>query len=235
MKADPVLLRDILPSLPYLGPAYHPPCESRIEDEFEKRMVNCVAANAEWLPQFEVTTQCSNYRIDFVCRTGGRTIGFECDGKEHHAKEPDREHDRWRDALIMGTGKVNAIYRVPGFQIAHHFWRVLHLISYSEPGLLCERGRDNVTAMTRNDVVSIERFESASFITYRWYPDRLAHLSDDQDTFEQAWVPMTLRLDYYTDRRFDGQEPEWLHMARFARQHRGKTLKQIIQLRPFRH
>jgi hypothetical protein len=234
VNSDPVLLRDIFSDLPYQGPDYAPPYDSPIEDHFSKRIVTLLPTDAEWLPQFEVETQCGTYRIDFVAKIGKRTIGFECDGKEHHAGEIDRERDKWRDALMMGTGKVNAIYRIPGSRIFYQPDRVIYLISCGEPGLLSERGEKILSNAVKPDVISIERFESASFLQYRWYPDSLAHLTDDHDTFDQAWQSMTLRLDYYTDRRFDGNEPEWSGMVRFARRHTGKTLKQIIQLQPFR-
>jgi very-short-patch-repair endonuclease len=235
LNSAPTLLRDVLRELPYQGPDYAPPYDSPIEDEFAKRIVTLLPSSAEWIPQFEIATQCGTYRIDFVCKFGKRTIGFECDGKKHHAGEVERERDRWRDALMMGTGKVNAIYRIPGSRIFYQPDRVIYLISRGEPSLLSERGEKIVTSVVRPDVISVERFESASFLQYRWYPDSLAHLSDDQDTFEQAWTSVTIRIDYYTDRRFYDNEPEWSHMMRFARQHKGKTLKQIIQLRPFRH
>jgi hypothetical protein len=82
-------------------------------------------------------------------------------------------------------------------------------------------------------MISVDRFESVSFLEYRWYPEKLAHLLDDQDTVEQASRLVSMRITKSTDRRFDGREPEWSRKARFARRHRGKSLAEIMHLYPF--
>jgi hypothetical protein len=214
---------------PLTSPDYDPPYDSPIEDLFAWHLIKYLPPHATLVPQVEVTTQCGTYRIDFVCTSGGRTVGFECDGQKYH----DEVKDEWRDALIMGTHRVNAVYRIAGRNIFHQIERSLYLIGRDEPNLFGERGRIQLRILGEADMIGVDRFEDVSFLGYRWFPERLAHLLDDQDLIEQASRDVTLRLTKSTDRRFYGREPEWLRKVRFARLHRGKTLSEIIQLYPY--
>ena len=210
---------------PVSWPTYEPPYDSPIEDAFAYQLAKYLATGAAVERQVEVTTQCGTYRIDFVCTSEGRAVGFECDGHDYH----DEARDEWRDALIMGTGRVNAIYRITGRNIFHQVDRALYLVSRCEGTLFSERGRTNLRILGEADIVSIDRFEDTSFLEYRWYPERLAHLLDDQDSAKQASRPVVLRITNCTDRRFFGREPEWTRKVRFARRHRGKSLAEIMQ------
>jgi hypothetical protein len=134
----------------------------------------------------------------------------------------------------METRRVNAIYRITGRAIFHQINRALYLISRCERNLFSERGRTNLRILGEADMVAVKRFEDASFLDYRCYPERLAHFFDDQDLIEQASLKLTLRLTKSTDRRFyDREESEWSRKAQFARRHRGKSLNEIMQMYPY--
>ncbi len=210
-------------------PSYEPPYDSPIEDSFAWHIVKYLPPNATLTPQVEVATQCGTYRIDFVCTSGGRTVGFECDGQKYH----DEARDEWRDALILGTRRVNAIFRITGRSIFNQIERTLYLVSRCERSLFSQRGCTNLRILGEADMLKVDRFEDVSFLEYRWYPQSLAHHLDDQDLTEQASRSVTLRLSKSTDRPFYGREPEWCRMVRFARLHKGKSLGEIMRLYPY--
>lgn len=212
-----------------MWPTYEPPYDSPIEDSFAYQLDKYLPPSAVLDRQLEVTTQCATYRLDFICSSGGRIVGFECDGEGYH----DEARDEWRDALIMGTGRVNAIYRITGRNIFHHINRALYLVSQCERNLFSERGRTNLRILGEADMVAVDRFEGASFLEYRWYPERLAHLLDDQDSIGQASRQVTLRITMSSDRPFYGREPEWIRKVRFARLHKGKSLADIMHSYPY--
>lgn len=215
------------PCIPLIrGPAYEPPYDSPIEDIFAWELVKFLPEDADLRPQVKVETQCETYRIDFVCKSGGWTVGFECDGQGFH----DEERDEWRDALIMGTGRVNAIYRIRGRSIFHQIGRALYLVSLYEDKIFSDRGCTNLKLLGNAELLSVSRFENRGFLEYLWYPEVLAHLLDDQDSHEQARRPAFLSIAVSTDRRFEGRDPSWCNKARFARRHKGKSLDEIMHL-----
>jgi very-short-patch-repair endonuclease len=124
-------------------PTYEPPYDSPIEDIFAYHLDKYLPPDAIVNRQVEVTTQCGTFRIDFVCDAGERTVAFECDGAQYH----DKARDEWRDALIMASGRVNALYRIMGQHILHQIDRAMYLISRSERNLFSARGRRNLQVL----------------------------------------------------------------------------------------
>jgi very-short-patch-repair endonuclease len=211
---------------PVRGPLHEPPYDSPIENIFAYHIIKHLGEGAQFDRQVEIDTQCGTFRIDFVCTSGGRTVGFECDGQEYH----EEARDRWRDALIMGTGRVNAIYRIAGRNIHYHIDQALYLISLYESMIFNERGLTNLRVFGEADKISVERSESNAILKYRWCPEKLKHLLDDQDLCDQAWRPVSLSIAISTDRRFHEREPDWHEKVQFACCHVGKSLEQIMNL-----
>ncbi len=113
------------------NPDFWPPPESPIEDRFERCIWNYLAEEAELRRQVEVVTICGTFYLDFVVTVGDHRVAFECDGKEFHSPE----RDAVRDALILATGRLSALYRIPGTAIHRHIDDTLMLISRWEPGI----------------------------------------------------------------------------------------------------
>ena len=85
--------------------------ESPIESEFLGALRKYAAGGLQLETQVEVVTICGKFRLDLVAVfENGRRVAFECDGKEFH--KPSR--DEWRDAMILGKGFVDCIYRLRG-------------------------------------------------------------------------------------------------------------------------
>lgn len=106
-------------------------CDSPIEDNLFHEVHKFASDQVALDSQCEIKTQSGTFRIDFVLRhrTTGRPIGIECDGKEFH----DLEKDAKRDAAIMATGQLAALYRVYGKDCYYCSNDVLQLISSKEP------------------------------------------------------------------------------------------------------
>jgi very-short-patch-repair endonuclease len=227
MNGGPVILSDPL----ITWPMYAPPYDSPIEDIFACHIVKYLPEAAQLHRQVEVDTQCGIYRVDFVCESNDRTVGLECDGMEFH----DEKRDEWRDALIMQTGQLNAIYRFSGRNIYHKIDRALYLLSRCEKGLFSERGRINLKILGEADLISVndKEYESHAFLEYDWFPEKLAYLSDDQDTYQRACLPVTMAIRKCCNMRTPRSEPEWVRKARFARRHAGKSLEEIMSLYPY--
>lgn len=92
------------------GPLFDPPYESPLEELFALNAIKYLDDSVDFQKQVSVETICGQFRIDFVIDTGLKKVAIECDGKESHNKS----RDEWRDAMILGAGAVDVIYRLRG-------------------------------------------------------------------------------------------------------------------------
>jgi hypothetical protein len=130
-----------LSPIPFEKSIYLPPYESPLEDLFAYNLDKYVAAQAKISKQKEVQTFCGDFRLDFVATSAnGRSVGIECDGTEFH----DESRDEWRDAMILGSIGLSAIYRFQGPALFYHMEDCLYVLSQWEPHIFSERGRINL-------------------------------------------------------------------------------------------
>jgi hypothetical protein len=80
--------------------------------------------------------------MNFVAELGSSKIGFECDGAEFH--EYRNWRDQWRDAAILGTWTVHAIYRLPGRVLTYCVADCLTVVAKLDPELFSHRGITNL-------------------------------------------------------------------------------------------
>lgn len=118
-------------------PAFAPPYDSPIEEEFARIAVKHLSPDADFIAQHAVDTLCGRFVLDFVVLHEHRRIAFECDGKEFH----DTSRDEWRDAMILGDDRVDVIYRLRGTDIRHRLETCLHLVALRDPHIFSEAGR----------------------------------------------------------------------------------------------
>lgn len=139
-------------------PFYDPPYDSPIEDEFAYHIVKYLDQGAELIKQFEINTFCAKYRLDFLLTHNGRNVGIECNGAAYH----DRDKDRIRDTLILGSRAVERIFRINGRNIKNNINDCLWLIAKYEPLLFSTRGHANLDQLasktTRNAEILYEPF-----------------------------------------------------------------------------
>jgi len=101
--------------------------DSPIEKVFIDRIAPKMHPEVLAASQYEIKDVAGmNFRLDFYFEFEGEKIGVECDGKEFH--NPAR--DLWRDALILGYDKVDAIYRFNGTDIYPRMNEIIYLIYY---------------------------------------------------------------------------------------------------------
>lgn len=154
---------------------YLPPYDSPIEDDLAREIVKHLRPSVTWAPQFWVTTICGRFRLDFYLNSGGKKIGFECDGRDFHQKSWWK--DLWRDQLILGSGSVDVIYRFRGCDIFHHLYDCIYLTSLWDPEGFTERGRLNLETLASFDVLGeLNRGREEVVLHYR------ADEEDDDDT-----------------------------------------------------
>lgn len=134
-------------------PSYSPPYDSPLENDFAYQAVKHLDESVDLQAQYHVKTICGLFIVDFVAVSrSGRHVGFECDGKEFH----NTSRDEWRDAMILGSEELDAIYRLRGADIAFQLDNILFLLSRCETELFSERGRQNLISLAHPEVRDFE-------------------------------------------------------------------------------
>lgn len=142
-----------------MAAAYNPPYDSPIEDIFAHNYVKYSNEDGSMEAQVPVQTLCGRFILDFVLSTpDGTRIAVECDGQEFH----EFCRDEWRDAMILGEGHVNAIYRIRGADLVHNIASVLYVMSVLDPLLFSNGGITNLRTLAPHTLrkAKIERDSS---------------------------------------------------------------------------
>ena len=144
-------------------PLYDPPYDSPLEDRFAYNIVKYLNSSTTLQKQVEVETICGRFIIDFVADCGSKKVAFECDGEEYH----DQSRDEWRDAMILGAGAVDVIYRLRGSDLTYHLEDCLLVVSKWEPEIFSQRGLVNLQTLAtdearyklyRNDEIAVVEY-----------------------------------------------------------------------------
>ena len=104
--------------------------ESYIERLMYDALTKAVKPTVEIVTQYHVGTSIGAFRLDMALVGDEKTIGVECDGKEHH---PDIFRDEVRDAAILGQSDVFSIWRFTGKAIRFASPSCVHAVSQCEP------------------------------------------------------------------------------------------------------
>jgi hypothetical protein len=128
---------------------YGPPCDSPIKDIFALHYVKYASDTVDLLPQVEAKTLCGTFVVDFVIRNhDGYRVGIECDGKGFH----NESRDEWRDAMILGEGHLDVIYRIRGSDLNYYVEDVLYLLAELEPRVFEQRAIANLKVLASPEV-----------------------------------------------------------------------------------
>jgi hypothetical protein len=138
--------------------SYEPPYDSPIEAIFAWNLGKYINPDLKLDKQIEVNTPWGIFILDFVVECESERIAFECDGKDFH----DVERDEWRDAVILGEGHVDTIYRLRGTDLVHRAEDCLFIISHLEPQIFSNKGRANLETLA-NDYVKESLARKLSF------------------------------------------------------------------------
>ena len=193
-------------------PIYKPPYDSPIEDEFARYAVKYLDETIDFSPQIEMNTICGLFRVDFLASTiDGKTIAIECDGKEFH----DEYRDEWRDAMILGSGNIDEIYRIRGSDITYRLEDVFFILSIWSPHLFNERQKYNLSNVASKQIstIQIAQEETILMLSYRL-----------EDTQELQQIKIEKRHKFIPE----GKRQFWQAAFKFAKQKGGGNLDQIM-------
>jgi len=191
---------------------YNSNFESVIEEEFSWHLNKYIKLPQKLTSQYPVSTICGEFRPDFIYQyETGRKVIFECDGKEFH----DASRDEWRDAMILGDGFANRIFRIRGSDIKYHIADVLYLISKIEPSMFTQRGHINLNKLASHEAKVAEVCQRD-----------IVHISyASEDSCQMSH----LRLEYRSNPTRTGKREFWKAAYIFASKIGGGKLDEVIQ------
>lgn len=144
----PRMFQDVVqePAHPLVEPSlfYDPPYERPLEDEFAWHLVKYLTPISGLRYQVPVQTACANLWVDFVMEVGGRRIGFEISDLD---TPTDEEEQRYRDALLLGSGALDVLYRFRAADLMYRIHDALLLAAGWDPDLFSQRGRINLNTL----------------------------------------------------------------------------------------
>ncbi|GIV58171.1 MAG: hypothetical protein KatS3mg042_1084 [Rhodothermaceae bacterium] len=176
------------PMLSVGGPVYAPPYEAPLEDELAWHLVKYLRRSVRLHSQVRVPTPCGVFWVDFVLEHNGRYVAIECGALD---EEVDERQQRYRDALIMGTGAFEALYRFRGQDLFHHMEDLIYLLSRAHPALFTERAHINLERLASPEARAVERPGRGTEITLRY--------EDETDPARACVRVKRLRLKCATD------------------------------------
>lgn len=206
----PRVLGAIAPREPMLsvgGALYDPPYETPLEDELAWHLVKYLRANARLDYQAKIVTAGGTFWVDFVLTIGQQRIGIECGLLD---AEADTQAERFRDALVVGSGAVDVLYRMRGTDLFYRMEDLLYLLAQAHSDAFTPRACINLERLASPEAVAAEARPEADLLLVA-YP-----------TFEGSPVdaaPTDLRLKRLSQR----QPAAWMHDHDQALAHYGVT------------
>lgn len=143
---------------------YDPPYERQVEDEFAWHLVKYLTPISGLRYQEPVEAASTRLWLDFVVDVGERRVAFEIG-----ELEPDREQERLHDALAVGRGGVDVLYRFRVDDLLRHLHDALHVVARWDPALFSARGRINLHTLASPAVKQVQPQPDAS-VTRIVYP-----------------------------------------------------------------
>ena len=192
-----------------------PPSESPIATAIEHQLLKHNLADTVFRREYPAPTEWANFRIDIVLSVGERRIGIECDGAEFH----DEFRDEFRDSLILGSGIVDTIWRLPGADIHNHVHDCLCLIALYDGFIFDERTRAVFMSQC-----------SDSVRTHVPEPTEQIFLSVDSECFPARSAYINLRRRTRT-RSYSPPREHWRYLFAYALNHRSLRFPELYAMR----
>lgn len=141
------------PTVPYhplVEPSlfYDPPYERPLEDEFAWQLVKYLQPISGLQYQVKIETLCAHVWVDFVVEHGARRIGLDIGNV---GEESDEDQKRYRDALILGSGALDVLYRFRGADLMFRPHDALHLAAKWDPNVFSPRGHINLNTLASGE------------------------------------------------------------------------------------
>ena len=194
------------------GPAYEPPYDGAVQDEFAWHIVKYLREDAVLLSEVELETPGAFFQVDFVVEIDGpegtRKVAFECGGGRNL-----RDHQRRlrRDATLIASGAVDALYRLRGSDLLDHMEDCLYLVARWEQAaagtadVFSERGRINLDTLATREAknLRLRPEQAAAMVTYEINPDEEEYFSE-----RHLWHAANGTSPFILLRHFDGRFAE---------------------------
>jgi len=193
-------------------PDYNPPYDSPLEDEFAHNFVKYAAPLDAFDTQFTAETMCGRFIVDFVVRLENHVIAFECDGKDYH----DESRDEWRDAMILGTGNVDTIYRLRGSDLYYHMDDCLFVISRLDPCVYSHRGLVNLETLASIEARSADYSNDPNRVLVVYWGER------------RGLDPLFISIDRRSRSNPTGRRQFWRHLFKYATAEGGGDLDVLM-------
>ena len=194
------------------GPAYEPPYDGAVQDEFAWHIVKYLREDAVLQSEVELVTPGALFTVDFVVEVSGvgdgpggrsRRVAFECGGGRSL-----RDHQRRlrRDASLVASGVVDALYRLRGSDLLDHMDDCLYLIDQWETSapdtvdLFSDRGRINLHTLATREAknLRLRPEQAAALVTYEIDPEQEEYFSE-----RHLWHAANGTNPFILLRRFD--------------------------------
>lgn len=196
-----------------------PPSESPIATAIEYQLLKHDLANTTFRREYPAPTVWANFRIDIVLSVGDRRIGIECDGAEFH----DEFRDEFRDGLILGSGIVDTIWRLPGADIHNHVHDCLSLIALYDGFIFDERTKAVFVNQCSESVrAHIPEFNERILMAVdsEWLPARSGYIDLRRRTRTNSYCPT---------------RQHWRHLFEYAQRHPDVRFSELHAMRLEEH
>lgn len=179
---------------------YAPPYERPIEDEFAWHLVKYLDPQAGVQYQARVETPAGPFWVDFLVELPGpqgtvRRIGFEI-------SEPaaEAEADALRDALLVGQGALDALFRFNSEDLLYRLHDALWCVRAWDGSLFSQRGRVNLETLASLDALRLSLRPDAREATMPYtLPDPLAgQLFDGEELEPEVSEARTMQVLQYS-------------------------------------
>jgi len=181
---------------------YDPPYDNELDDRFAQYLVAYLSPAASLTYKSTVWTPWTECRFDFLIDVGTRRVAIDYTDTPEDLQEALVEDN---DALALGSGNVDEIFRIRRQDLQDHPFDVLHVLAAWEPALFTPYGR-RIFAMrgavetTGSTLVVTDELAIVEFKTGMTEEDALG------DLFE--W-PDTNRDGELVIRRLDRNDPSY--------------------------
>ncbi len=165
--------QDVADSL-VTGPAYEPPYEGALQDEFAWHLVKYLREDVTLHSEVAVERPGAFFSVDFVATVPQpdgtlRRVAFECGGARTL-----RDHQRQlrRDATLLAADAADVVYRLRGSDLLYHMEDVLYLVSGWEGegagAPFSRRGRINLATLASPEAktLRLRPEQSSVMVTY---------------------------------------------------------------------
>jgi len=200
------------PSLPAIltEPAlfYDPPYERPLEDHFAWNLVKYLCPTAVFAYQQRIDSPAGPLWVDFTVLLDGKRYGFEI-GDLSYTEDPIL--NRYRDALLVGSGCLDVLYRLRGADVLHRLHDCLFIASRLDPDLFTPRARHNLRSVASQEAGcrTLHPPDPTIRIAYAAHP---APATDEPEDLPHATQPHPfLEIQRFTRTHAAGWSQDYAH------------------------